>query len=57
MPIKLWERLLLVLLSMVMIVAPNLILSIVCLIGVASLLVVNKIRSKNWDEPMKGALA
>ena len=57
MPIKLWERLLIVLLSMVMIVAPNLILSIVCLIGVASLLVVNKIRSKTWDEPMNGALA
>ena len=57
MPIRLWERIIIVLLSMVMIVAPNIILSVLCMAVILTLLVVNKIRSKGWNGTANGALA
>ena len=56
-PFALWERAILLVLSAVMMVAPSILLSIGCMAVVLVLLVINKIRSGDWQPPQKGVTA
>ena len=55
-PVAVWERIVLVVLSAFMVVSPNVIASVVCMVIVGGLLITNRIRAKDWTAPEKGAI-
>ena len=57
MPIKIWERIVLVVLSAVMTVTPNMPVTIICMVTVVALIGLNWRNSKGWIPPENGEIA